>query len=267
MPQPWTANQKVIYRKELSNLYTAKNFTIGEISILLRIKQSTVYDRLIRLGIKVDKNKKIHAFNRRRLPSNIKKDESFAEILGILLGDGHLSSGQVWVTLGTKEKIYADYVDKLFFKIFGYNLKSCFRRDGNLDLYLGFKELVNYLKNMGLVENKVRSQVGVPLWILRNKKFYAPCLRGLFDTDGSIYKIRSGHQISFRNMSVPLLKDIRFMLLKTGFNPSQISNFSVYLTRKLDLSRFRSIIGSRNPFKHKRLQKWAVGGVVKHTTL
>ncbi len=267
MPQPWTAKQKAIYRKELSNLYLARNLTIGEISILLGIKQGTVYDRLIRLGIRVDKNKKIHAFNRRRLPISIKKDESLAEIVGILLGDGHLSNGQVWVTLGTKEKVYADYVDELFFKIFGYHLKSCFRKDGNLDLYIGFKDLVNYFKDMGLVEHKVRSQVGVPLWVLGNKKFYAPCLRGLFDTDGSIYKIRSGHQISFRNMSVPLLKNIRYMLLRISFNPSQISNFSVYLTRRGDLYRFRSIIGSRNPFKHKRLQRWAVGGVVKHTTL
>src|SRR3989338_1763943 len=76
----------------------------------------------------------------------------------------------------------------------------------------------------------------------------------------TLYKIRSGHQISFRNMSVPLLENIRYMLLKIGFNPSQISNFSVYLTRKGDLSRFRSMIGSKNPFKHKRLKKWAVGG-------
>lgn len=267
MPQPWTTRQKTIYRKELSYFYVDRNLTIGEISILLGIKQSTVYDRLIRLGIKVNKNKKVHAFNRRRLPANIKKDKLLAEIVGILLGDGHLSSGQVWVTLGTKEKAYADHVDELFFKIFGYHLKPCFRKDGNLDLYIGFKELVNYFKDMGLVEHKIRSQVGVPLWILKNYKFHACCLRGLFDTDGSIYKIRSGHQISFRNMSVPLLKNIRYMLSEIGFNPSQISNFSVYLTRKGDLSRFRSIIGSRNTFKYNRLNKWAVGGVVKHTTL
>ena len=267
MPQPWTASHKTLYRKRLSNLYVDRNLTIGEISILLGIKQGTIYDQLIRLGIKVDKNKKIHAFNRRRLSVNIKKDESLAEIIGILLGDGHLSNGQVWITLGTKEKAYADYVNELFFKIFGYYLKFCIRKDGNRDLYIGFKELVNYFKNMGLVENKVRSQVGVPSWILKNHKFHAHCLRGLFDTDGSIYKIRSGHQISFRNMSIPLLKNIRYMLLKIGFNPSQISNFSVYLTRKGDLSRFRSMIGSKNPFKHKRLEKWAGTEVVKPGTL
>lgn len=255
MPQPWTDKQKRFFRRELKELYVRKNLTIAEIGDILGLAESGVYDRLLRLGIKPIPSQKRGFLNKRAIVLP-KYSVDLAEIVGILLGDGHISSGQIWFTLGSKEQEYSSYIDSLFYKVFGFHLKILITNEGYTSLYIGSVSLVRYFKNMGLVQHKVKSQVGVPSWILKNKKYYSPCLRGLFDTDGSVYKIRSGHQISFKNMSLVLLNDFRNMLIVLGFSASQISNFSVYITKKKDLRRFIEVIGSKNPPKFLRLVAW-----------
>lgn len=79
------------------------------------------------------------------------------------------------------------------------------------------------------------------------KKF----LRGFFDTDGSVYKLKFGIQISFTNFSVPLLKSLQKMLIELGYKPSRISANKVYLTQIKDVKRFFEEITPANP-KHQR---------------
>ncbi len=103
----------------------------------------------------------------------------------------------------------------------------------------------------GLVFNKVKSQVDVPKWIFSNEEFMKRFLRGFFDTDGSIYKLRYGIQISFKNYSHPLLKSLQKMLSGLGYKPSRISSHSVYVTRVSDVVRFFEEIQPAN-IKHKK---------------
>ncbi len=78
-------------------------------------------------------------------------------------------------------------------------------------------------------------------------------LRGLIDTDGSIYKLKFGIQISFCNNSQPLLSSARSMLIKLGFHPSQICNYKqFYLTRQQDLRKFFREIGFNNSKHYER---------------
>ena len=81
-------------------------------------------------------------------------------------------------------------------------------------------------------------------------------LRGFFDTDGSIYKLRYGIQISFKNYSHPLLKSLQKMLSGLGYKPSRISSHSVYLTRISDVARFFEDIKPANMKHIKRFDKF-----------
>lgn len=74
-------------------------------------------------------------------------------------------------------------------------------------------------------------------------------LKGFFDTDGSVYKLRFGTQISFTNKSLPLLQSTRRMLLLLGYQPSSISGYRVYLTKQKSILRFFKEIKPANP-KH-----------------
>jgi len=107
--------------------------------------------------------------------------------------------------------------------------------------------VVEFLKEIGLYStNKVRDQVDVPNWIKNNPKFWKPFVRGFFDTDGSIYKLKFGVQITFTNHSRPLLDATQSFLIQMGYYPSKVSCYHVYLTRRKDLVRYSQEIGFSN---------------------
>jgi intein/homing endonuclease len=107
------------------------------------------------------------------------------------------------------------------------------------------------LKKKGLVGDKVREQVGVPKWIFENQQYITAFLRGFFDTDGSVYRLRHGIQVSFSNKSIPLLFSLQSMLRTLGYSPSAVSAFRVYLTRVSDVRRFFREVKPSNA-KHQR---------------
>ncbi|HVO28717.1 MAG TPA: hypothetical protein VMT81_01915, partial [Candidatus Paceibacterota bacterium] len=84
MARAWTASEKKYHRAELLDLYVAQNKTIGEVALVLNIKPTTVYDRLLRLDIPVIKERKLHYLNQRSdvtVPSA--RSERLAEFFGI----------------------------------------------------------------------------------------------------------------------------------------------------------------------------------------
>ena len=247
MPRKWTTEESEKYKKELENLYIKENKTISEISKLLGISEKTVFKRLCRLDIETIPHKKDNFRNKRndiKIPNG--RSEDLAEIFGILLGDGHISKSQVLITLGSKEKSYCEYVQNLFEKVFKVRPKHSVRAGGYYDLYIGSVELVKWFIKNGMVHHKVKSQVNCPQWIKENKKYSKRFVRGFFDTDGSVYKLKFGIQISFTNASFPLLQSAKDMLLYLEYKPSMISSQKVFLTKMENLDKFFIEINPKN---------------------
>lgn len=252
MPRPWAAKEKRAYFLELNDLYVRQNKTIGEIGRLLGIAEQTVFQRLKRFGIKSRPELKTNYLLKKRTDIQIpqKYTSALAEFFGIMLGDGKLSKYQIVITFGSKELKYVNYVVGLIQKIFHARPKIGIRKTGYRDAYLGSIELSNWLSKQGLVYNKVLSQVDAPKWIFNKREFMRGFIRGFFDTDGSIYKLRWGSQISFTNKSKPLLKSVRKMLVYLGYKPSKISGDKVYITKKDSVLRFNREVVPKNS-KHK----------------
>jgi DNA-binding transcriptional regulator WhiA len=256
MAKRWTKEEELRYRKELEQLYVKENKTIDEISEIIGIAPQTVYDRLKRLEIQTCPQKKVHYLNKKtdaKIPIFYTPD--LAEFFGIMLGDGHLSHFQIAVNLGTKELEYAKYVSLLIERNFNIRPKISVRKKGYKDVYIGSVTVTSWLVNEGLVYNKVKSQVDVPEWIFSDKEFMKKFLKGFFDTDGSVYKLRYGIQISLKNYSHPLLKSLQKMLSRLGYKPSRISSHSVYVTRRSDIVRFFEEIRPANSKHKKRYNK------------
>ncbi len=251
MPKKWSNHEEHKKYKELSRLYVNQNKTIGEISSILGIAEQTVFKRMKRLSIPSMPERKTTYIARKRKDIKIPKNYSskLAEFIGIMLGDGHLSYYQIIITLGTKELAYAQHIVKLVQEVFGAKPKIGFRKNGAKDVYLGSVELTAWLKSRGLVYNKVILQVTAPKWLFSKKEYMRHFLKGFFDTDGSIYKLRFGIQISFTNKSLPLLQSTRRMLLLLDYQPSFISGYKVYLTKQESVLRFFKEIKPANP-KH-----------------
>lgn len=252
MPRRWTIKEENEHRKKLRNLYVKQNMTIAEVAEVLGIAEQTVFDRLKRLNIPTTPYLKRNYLNKRTdilIPKKFNAD--LAEFFGIMLGDGGITHFQVIVTLGNKEKNYVEYVRKLINKIFNVSPKVGVRKKGYRDVYLGSVELTSWLLANGLVHNKVRSQVDIPEWISSDEKYMRKFIRGFFDTDGSVYKIRFGIQISFCNKSEPILESLRKILVNLQFRPSVISSNKIYLTRANDVKNFFEKIQPQN-LKHQK---------------
>ncbi len=253
MPSRWTIKEEKNKKKELVTLYVKENKTIFETGKILGIKYQTVYDRLKRLGIPTCPERKPKFRNFRtdiKIPN--KYSGKLAEFVGILLGDGHISNTQIVIYINSLETPYIKYIEKLFKKLFGaashksHALSKRVREYHVTDIRLGSTELVRYFLKMGLVRNKTKSQIDIPAWINIKQKYQLAFLRGFFDTDGSVYKLKFGTQICYKNASIPLLKSTQKILTDFDYHPSQISYRSLYLTRKKDLRRFFKEVGPAN---------------------
>ena len=229
MARRWTKEEENKNRSELSHLYIKQNKSLGEVSKILGMPESTVFRRLRRLKIKTQPYLKRNFLKKRtdiKIP--YKYSEDLAEFFGIMLGDGHVSHFQIVVSLGNKEEKYAQYVMLLIEKIFKTKVKISLRSNGHRDIYLGSVEITSWLLKQGLVHNKVKSQVNVPLWIF----------------DENIFMERS-----FCNRSLPILKSLQEMLKKLKYNPSSVSLYNMYLTKRGDVKRFFEEIKPSN-LKH-----------------
>lgn len=191
-----------------------------------------------------------------------------AEFIGIMMGDGGISKYQVAITLHHIDDLeYASFVASLIEKLFKVT-PSIYHspKDSINDIVVSRKELVQYLHKLGLpIGNKVKQQFDIPEWIKRNEQFSIACLRGLVDTDGSVfthrYRVKNTQyaykKLSFTSASTPLLKSVHAILRKLGLN-SKLRTLDVRLESVADMKRYFLIVGSHNQ-KHLRRYKSTVG--------
>src|SRR3989338_9786703 len=200
------------------------------------------------------------------LPISIpKKSIELAEFIGIVLGDGGITKKQVTITVHKiDDEYYAKYIKKLIKKLFSIN-PACYIRKNVFKIVISRSKLVKALLKMGLhMGNKVKHQIDVPIWIKKSNMFSKACLRGLFDTDGCFYidrhkykdKIYLNCGINFTNRSLPLLNFFKSNLTKTKLNPTQKTDFSVFLRREEDVLSYFKVIGSSNQKHLNKFRKY-----------
>ena len=186
-----------------------------------------------------------------------------AELVGILLGDGCLGNKyQVSVSFNSEtDKNHAHYIGYLFKTLFGLQASIWYRKEERAGVVTASSRLLHeyLIEKVGLQEgNKVAVQVDLPNWIWQRRAYQDACLRGLVDTDGSVYAYKhwiNGNcywhkAICFTNHSRPLLCSVERILRNHGFHPS-ISRYNIYLHRAAEIRDYFKSVGSSNP-KHLR---------------
>src|SRR3989344_3087733 len=194
----------------------------------------------------------------------IKKPENsqdLAEFIGAVLGDGHVmyykkgkktACYQINITghLLHDKEYHVTYLKNLCKKLFDIDMKESIHINTNCRHIIGnSREMVRFFMNMGIKPgDKIRNQSTIPLWIWENNNWLKACLRGLIDTDGSIFRMSNQDpqllRINFVNHNKTLLEDTRKVFVKLGFNPSKIINDrQINLSRKSDISKYLKEIG------------------------
>ena len=203
---------------------------------------------------------------------NPSKSVDLAELLGIMIGDGHLSVYQVSVTTNSITDLeHAEFVKKLFVKLFSLPVSISEKRFENaVNVVVSSKNLVGFLHSCGMpIGNKIDNGLAVPIWIFKNIQFQKAFIRGLFDTDGCIYldkhkiknKIYNHVGWTITSYASKLREGIIAILVNLDFSPTHTSSQkSVFLRRQGEIKRYFSEIGSHNP-KHLIRYKKFVGEV------
>lgn len=189
---------------------------------------------------------------------------ALAKFIGIMLGDGGIRSRyQFTISFNRKtDGDFAGHVAQLIRRLFGITCKI-FKRKGTLgaDLVVSSARAVDFLLKQGLVTgNKVRKQVDIPAWIKNDVEYCKACIRGLFDTDGSLYTHRykvAGKRyeylkLDFTSCSKPLLHSVHETLEAMGIK-SSLRGVHITISAQRDVNRFLAVIGTSNS---KFIDRW-----------
>ena len=200
------------------------------------------------------------------LPKESSKE--LAEFVGILTGDGYVNyypyQYKYLLEIAGDSRLDKDYLTKytrnLVYKLFNLESSYSYKKGQNtMNLRLISKGLVNFLLKVGFKKGR-KEQIGIPQWILENNRYIIAFIKGLADTDFSIYYRKKYPIISMASKSEKLirtlftyLKDNNFMLTnyykenkidKRGYNDSIV--YKIVLNGHNNFRKWMKTIGFRN---------------------
>lgn len=193
-----------------------------------------------------------------------KKSKELAEFVGIVLGDGSISKRQITITLHSHDdREYSQFVIKLIKKLF--KLKPGISYDTNshvVNISISRIKLVHFfVHTLGLkIGNKVKQQVDIPFWIKQRRNFCISCIRGLVDTDGSVfthrYQVKNKEyvykKLQFTSHSEPLRMSVFQILQDLRLTVRLTKKYDIWIDSPKELEKYLSIVGSHNSKHLKR---------------
>ena len=147
-------------------------------------------------------------------------------IIGVALGDGNLSipngrATRLRITCDSKYPDIAEEITLSLKKIFPKNKVSIVAGPRNtyfnISVYSNrLNEIIPWKVGAG---SKFEQDVSVPDWIKIDKELSRNCLRGLLQTDGSVYADRGYLMVNFTNNTLSLANDVMEIMTTLGYSP------------------------------------------------
>ena len=195
-------------------------------------------------------------------------DEDQAEFCGIIMGDGNLwSNGRKYeVTITGDIKNDRAYFDILASFVRGQIGKNPYYRirGRGLRLTIYSKDFYKFLTDkVGMKDRMLKSESGFPGSIKDNKAFLRRFIRGLFDTDGTIFRSdKKGSPdyptLEIASSSLPLVDDLHTALSEFGFRvhkrKTTKNGYKVSIYGKEMIRKWNLLIGSSNPCKKAKME-------------
>ena len=148
-----------------------------------------------------------------------------AYVIGLAIGDGNLSNPngravRLRITCDTK---YPALIAKIFAsltQLFPGNKVSLVRSSGNyVNLSVYSNQLESLLGWKALGGSKHYQSVEVPEWVRAESSLCTPCLQGLIETDGAVYRDRGYQMVIFSTIIPKLAEQVEAMMRGLGFGP------------------------------------------------
>lgn len=185
------------------------------------------------------------------------KSALLAEFIGIVIGDGHISHSQISIYLNSiDDSDYILYVRRLIHELYSYKASISIHNTKKLaSIRLSSTLIVKSMTQHNLLPgNKLANKVSIPDWIIENRKYLISTLRGLFDTDGSIYqdkhtfksKLYCYINVAYSIYNETLYKQVYELLIKLGFHPTTSTPRNILIRIADEVDLFFSIIQPAN---------------------
>jgi DNA-binding transcriptional regulator WhiA len=163
-----------------------------------------------------------------RPPVSDKDKIIHAYIIGIALGDGNLSrpngrTTRLRITCDTKYPTIIQEITSALSQLLPKNKVSIVPGPKptycNVSVYSEkLNGLLPWKVNNG---SKFLQQAHIPMWIFEDTDYHIAVLKGLIQTDGSIYKDRTYTMINFTSIIEPLADDVAKLMELLGFKPTK----------------------------------------------
>lgn len=150
-----------------------------------------------------------------------------AYVIGVALGDGNLSNPngravRLRITCDAKYPVMNREIISALKELFPDNKVSIVlnrkKTYFNISVYSNsLNEFIPWKVGAG---SKEKQRARVPEWIFEKEIFVINCLRGLFQTDGSVYHDRGYLMANFCNNVQELAEDVFTMVSMVGFKPT-----------------------------------------------
>lgn len=146
-------------------------------------------------------------------------------IIGLAIGDGNLSNPngravRLRITCDLKYKNLIKRICSAIKILLPKNRVSLIKRSRTFcDISCYSNKWENWLGWKAKEGPKYKQKVSIPNWIKENKNYSIYCLRGLLETDGSIYTDRGYKMVNFVTIIPRLASDVIKIIKKIGFSP------------------------------------------------
>ncbi|OGI15912.1 hypothetical protein A3K63_00960 [Candidatus Micrarchaeota archaeon RBG_16_49_10] len=208
----------------------------------------------------------------------IEKTRNLAEIFGIMTGDGCIyvdKRRKVYQTtvsghLSDDYEYLVNYVKPLFEQTLGFSFHiKRYKNFNGIALLNQNRSLVFLLENFGLKRgNKINNNLGIPDWVSKNTDFMEAFLRGLIDTDGSVYCLpkRDHPCISLKTKMPKLMVDFSGCMKVLGIRTTKWTFGSetpqIYIYDRAMVKKFKKVVGFKNIKHIKRYESFMKAPVV-----
>jgi intein/homing endonuclease len=200
-------------------------------------------------------------------------NENTAELIGVIMGDGNIyrknRKYRIGFTGNTEtDRDYYEYLKKLILKEWNKDAKIKIR-SGGLRIVINSKEACNYLiDEIGMPYGEGKCEkIFIPDFILCDWNLTRHLIRGLFDTDGTVFVARKPRvekypSIELTTTSRILAEQVKETLEKKGFRVAKIWKYKSKLGKRMsyrvplngqdNLRKWIDEIGFSNPWKLER---------------
>lgn len=159
----------------------------------------------------------------RKPPHILGNEKVLAYLIGVGIGDGNLSllngrTVRLRVSCDTK---YPQIIRTIIYAIkiiLPENKINIVKNKGNCVDIVSFSNLwEQWLGWRADGGSKMHQCVSIPKWIKENGEYKRACLRGLIETDGSIYLDRGYRMVNFTSFIFELASDVLWLLTSLGY--------------------------------------------------